>query len=182
MIRIQLHQVESILSTKTMLTINPDWQKKWNFRHLSKEETQVTELQEEYLSNNSHLDYEFQWQQSKVDVESVTKIAKTQIIVKEQVVELKYKKYIKLAAGKPITDQIKKLKGICIDQEILPSYSQCFHNDKYKHTPSELLEVEKRLKKDGYFHFQRKIYYFYSSDSYEDTMTNYEEPESDHLL
>jgi len=84
---------------------------------------------------------------------------------------------------KPITDQIKKLKGIC-DQEILPSYSQCFHNDKYKHKVwiSELLEVEKRLKKDGYFHFQRKIYYFYSSDSYEDTMTNYEEPESDHLL
>ena len=41
--------------------------------------TQVAKLQEKYLIENPRLDDEFKWQQSKVDIESITTIVKTQV-------------------------------------------------------------------------------------------------------
>ena len=162
--RMQLHQAVSLLSSTITLPGESY-------------STQVAKLQEKYLIENPHLDDEFKWQQSKVDIESITTIVKTQINVHQ-----KKKTNTKLIFGdliadanccKPIIDHIEKLKYVCIRQDLL----------RHRHLKNEdrrwikaLLELEEKVKNGSFcFPTQRDDLQFLPP-------ANYEEPDSDHLL
>jgi len=150
--------------------------------------TGMVSRQHGYLSNHPQLNDEFEWQESKADVESITNIVKTRINVK-----LDRSSHIDLRADrnccKPIVDHIDKLVRICIHQRLLPppvedyeryysvvngrigrgfDFGRLDKNEWIK----EFLELEEKLKNGYPYCFPRRS----------DLQANYEEPDSDHLL
>ena len=161
--RMQLHQPVSLLSSTITLPGESY-------------STQVAKLQEKYLIENPRLDDEFKWQQSKVDIESITTIVKTQVQI-----NVHKKKKTKLIFGdliantnccKPIIDHIKKLKYVCIRQDLL--YHHHLKNEDRRWIKA-LLELEEEVK-NGSFCFPKR------DDLQFLPPANYEEPDSDHLL